>query len=149
MRKIFKVSIISFVIIYVIIYYSIPYKTTSSIKEKSEEKILTNEKSLAIVQVSNNRNSHISNRFINNKENYTKFHNYGYFVENPAEPSRLPTWNKLKATLKAFKNDYKWVRQLDKTTSSIKEKSEEKILTNEKSLAIVQVSNNKNSPITY
>ncbi len=129
MRKIFKVSIISFVIIYVIIYYSIPYKTTSSIKEKSEEKILTNEKSLAIVQVSNNKNSPINIKFINNKINYTNLHNYGYLIENP-QTGRLPTWNKLKATLKAFQNDYKWVWQLDIDTIIMNHNIEVHVLAN-------------------
>jgi hypothetical protein len=119
MKSLFKIILLfSFVLVYLTIYFSLSPIKIKNVNEKSllELKISKNEKSLAIVQVSNNRNSPISSRFINNKINYTKLHNYGYLVENPADPSRLPTWNKLKATLKAFQNDYKWVWQLDVDT---------------------------------
>jgi hypothetical protein len=133
MKSLFKIILLfSFVIVYLTIYFSISPFKIKNVNEKNlpRIKISKNEKTLAIVQVSNNRNSHISNRFINNKENYTKFHNYGYFVENPEDPSRLPTWNKLKATLKAFQNDYKWVWQLDIDTIIMNHNIEVHVLAN-------------------
>ncbi len=132
MKSLFKIILLfSFVIVYLTIYFSISPFKIKNVNEKSRPriKISKNEKTLAIVQVSNNKNSPINIKFINNKINYTNLHNYGYLIENP-QTGRLPTWNKLKATLKAFQNDYKWVWQLDIDTIIMNHNIEVHVLAN-------------------
>ncbi len=119
MNYLFKLVLFFLVLFSLIIYDSLPIKTEflKKINSLLEKDISKNEKSLAIVQVSTNTRDQINSKFIRNKINYTKLHNYGYFIENlKIDLKRSPSWYKLKATLNAFKSKYTWIWYLDMDT---------------------------------